>query len=289
MSALLNMNNVRKTFALPGQFSSGAGCVRAVDGVDLRVMEGEHLGLVGGSGSGKSTLARLMVKLYQPDSGDIFIDGCPTARLSQARFRPHRRKIQMVFQDPYSSLDPRFTVRKILKEAMALLPGKMNRAEQDDLACRMLVKAGLDADALPRFPHEFSGGERQRIAIARALIMRPKLLILDEAVSALDVLIQAQIITLLKELQKEFGVTYIFITHNLQAARRLCHRIAVMYQGKIVETAPTEELFSNPLHPYTRRLLEAALNYKASDESAGIFLTENSHLIDKGGGHFVIN
>lgn len=287
--ALLEIKNLRKTFVLPKQFVSGKDHIRAVDGINLTIAEGESLGLVGESGSGKSTLARLILKLYSADNGEILIDGREITGISQAEFRCVRRKVQMVFQDPYSSLDPRFTVRRILNEAMGLLPQKMSRPQKDCCMGEMLKKVGLDQDALQRFPHEFSGGERQRIAIARAIMMRPKLLILDEAVSALDVLIQAQIISLLQDLQKEFGLTYLFITHNLRAARQLCRRIAVMFQGKIVEIARTEELFSHPLHGYTRQLLAAALDYKSPDASEEKFLTEKSYLIDKGNGHFVLD
>jgi len=194
----------------------------------------------------------------------------------------------MVFQDPYSSLDPRFTIRKILQEAVALLPEKETPHQQLARMAEALQAVGLSIDALPRFSFEFSGGERQRIAIARALIMRPKLLILDEAVSSLDVLVQTQIIELLKKLQVEFGLTYLFITHNLKVVRTLCQRIAVMYQGRIVETAATEELFHRPMHPYTKRLLAAAVDYQTLGHEDAVVLSENLRLIDKGNGHFVL-
>jgi ABC-type oligopeptide transport system ATPase subunit len=289
MNPLLEIQDLKKTFALSGKFRVGSRHVRAVDNVDLSIKEGEHLGLVGESGSGKSTLARLILKLYSVDSGNILLHGCDITRLSQSKFRKHRHKVQMVFQDPSSSLDPRFTVRRILDEATTLLYKKLPRKEKAALMVTMLQKTGLDEGALSRYPHEFSGGERQRIAIARALMMRPRLLILDEAVSALDVLIQAQIIELLDSLEKEFGFTYLFITHNLRAARKLCSRIAVMYQGKIVEAAAAEELFSNPLHPYTRRLLTAALDFKSPSQTEEIDLDKNSRLIEHGEGHFVLD
>jgi len=288
MSALLAIKNLKKTFSLPKYLGGTARGVLAVDRVDLVINEGEHLGLVGESGSGKSTLARLVVKLYRADEGEIVLDGDHIIHLSQRRFRSYRRKVQMVFQDPHSSLDSRFSVRRILKEAMALLPERISRKEQDGMMKEALQVVGLSQDVLLRFPHEFSGGERQRIAIARALIMKPKLLILDEAVSSLDVLVQAQIIALLQQLQAQFGLTYLFITHNLRAVRRLCNRIAVMYQGKIVETAPTEELFARPLHPYTQQLLTAAMDYKSSEDISEEVFTENSRLIDEGNGHFVL-
>lgn len=289
MNILIEIKNLKKTFTRTLHHGKGGiSRITAVDRVDLAIHEGEHLGLVGESGSGKSTLARLILKLYPADSGEILMGGSDIVRLSQRNFRPRRRDVQMVFQDPYSSLDPRFTIRKILQEAVALLPEKETPHQQLARMAEALQAVGLSIDALPRFSFEFSGGERQRIAIARALIMRPKLLILDEAVSSLDVLVQTQIIELLKKLQAEFGLTYLFITHNLKVVRTLCQRIAVMYQGKIVEDALTEELFRRPMHPYTKRLLAAAVDYQTLGHEDAVVLSENLRLIDKGNGHFVL-
>ncbi|HSV43645.1 MAG TPA: ATP-binding cassette domain-containing protein [Candidatus Bathyarchaeia archaeon] len=289
MNTLIEIKNLKKIFIGTGHHGKGGiARITAVDRVDLTIHEGEHLGLVGESGSGKSTLARLILKLYRADSGEILMGGSDIVKLSQRDFRRLRRDVQMVFQDPYSSLDPRLTVRKILKEAVALLPEKETPHQQLARMAEALQAVGLSIEALPRFSYEFSGGERQRIAIARALIMRPKLLILDEAVSSLDVLVQAQIMELLKKLQVEFGLTYLFITHNLKVVRTLCQRIAVMYQGKIVESAPTEELFRRPLHPYTKRLLAAAVDYQTLGHEEAVVLSKNLRLIDKGNGHFVL-
>jgi ABC-type oligopeptide transport system ATPase subunit len=285
---LLELKGVKKYFPVKkGLGTAGSAFVRAVDNVDLEIQEGEHLGLVGESGSGKTTLGRIILKLYSVDAGNILFANRDITRLSSGQMRPLRKDLQMVFQDPYSSLDPRYTVRNILKEALDILP-KQEKKRESRLN-EALDAVGMPLDALDRFPHEFSGGERQRIAIARALIMEPKLVILDEAVSSLDVLIQGQIIKLLQELQKRYAMTYLFITHNLRVVRKLCSRIAVMYQGKIVEMADCTELFRNPLHPYTRELLAAALEYKSFGVKEKIEFKENSQLIDRGGGHFVIN
>lgn len=289
MESILEIKNLQKTFLVPGRMGAERKAVQAVDGIGLEIYRGEHLGLVGESGSGKSTLARLILKLYKPDRGKILFEGKDAVKLSQRAFRSLRKKVQMVFQDPYSSLDPRFTVRAILKEALCLVGKGVSRDQKEGKMVEALQTVGLSEGALSRFPHEFSGGERQRIAIARCLIMKPELLILDEAVSSLDVLIQAQIIDLLKMIQSKYGVTYLFITHNLRVVRKLCHRIAVMYRGKIVEMAPVEELFQNPMHPYTQRLLKAAVDYKASKENPEQVFDEKSHLIDKGNGHFVLH
>jgi ABC-type oligopeptide transport system ATPase subunit len=230
-----------------------------------------------------------MVKLYSLDKGRILLEGEDISRRGQHSRRLLRKKVQMVFQDPYSSLDPRFTARQLLKEAFISLTPYPDRNVQELKMLEMLNAVGLPGECLNRFPHEFSGGERQRLAIARALLMNPQLLILDEAVSSLDVLVQEQILSLLKELQKKFNVTYLFITHNLRVVRKLCKRIAVMYKGKIVELAPCEEIFNNPQHPYTRELLAAAVNYESSSTDLEIEFDKNSHLNDLGNGHFVIN
>jgi ABC-type oligopeptide transport system ATPase subunit len=291
---LLELKGVKKYFSQRrGLFEQQASFVRAVDDVDLSIKSGENLGLVGESGSGKTTLGRLILKLYPVDSGKILFEGKNISSLTQSQFRPLRRQIQMVFQDPYSSLDPRYTVRNILKEAEAAVSAAVKTTHRnvniDELMRKSLKSVGLPEDSLARFPHEFSGGGRQRIAIARALIMEPKLLILDEAVSSLDVIIQEQIIELLKDLQRQYQVTYCFITHNLRVVKKLSQQIAVMYRGKIVETGPAKVVFENPLHPYTQELLSAAIHYRSSHREFTCDFNENSRLIDKGGGHFVVD
>ncbi|MCK5579829.1 MAG: ABC transporter ATP-binding protein [Candidatus Omnitrophica bacterium] len=261
---LLELKKVKKYFPLPQElFQKEREYVRAVDNVDLTINAGENLGLVGESGSGKTTLGRIILKLYPATEGAVFLEGKDITSLSNKEMRPLRKNIQMVFQDPYSSLDPRCTIRNVLNEAF-VLEGKVVFEERIKRMKGVLRAVGLSVSSLDKYPHEFSGGERQRIAIARALIMNPKLLILDEAVSSLDVLIQEQVIDLLKELQDKYDLTYLFITHNLRVVRKLCQKIAVMYKGKIVELAGTEEVFSNPIHPYTKKLLAAALDYKAN-------------------------
>ncbi|MCB9771047.1 MAG: ABC transporter ATP-binding protein [Candidatus Omnitrophica bacterium] len=278
---LVELKNIRKYF----------GKVKAVDGVDLVINEGENIGLVGESGSGKTTLGRIILKLYNPDAGSIMFDGQDWTHLSSSKLRRLRKNVQVVFQDPYNSLDPRFGVRGILCEALnaQFLNGKLTKPQEEERMIDILKAVGLDGSALNRFPHEFSGGERQRIAIARSLLMNPKLLILDEAVSSLDVLIAHQVIELLKNLQKKYNVTYLFITHNLRVVRKLCKKIAVMHSGRIVEYGNTDDIFNQPLHPYTRELLAAALSYQSPQNETVYQFAENSRLIDKGNGHFVVN
>ena len=286
---LLELKNVKKYFPLKkGIFENKKFCVKAVDQINLAIRAGENLSLVGESGSGKTTVARLALKLLAPDEGSIFWGGEDITHWREQRFRPFRRYIQMVFQDPYSSLDPRFTIRAILKEAMTLDQFKYHSAPKIEERLEGLLKAvNLSGSILDRYPHEFSGGERQRIAIARALVLNPKLLILDEAVSSLDIIIQEQLIKLLLSLQKEFNMTYLFISHNLKVVRKISHVIAVMYKGKIVEYGTTTSIFNGPLHPYTQQLLSAAFDYKIGPEKE-FDLPPRGCLVDQGEGHWVL-
>ncbi len=236
------------------------GWIRAVDDVDFDLARGEILGLVGESGSGKTTTARAILRALTPTAGEVVFDSSAgpvdLASLPAHRLKPLRREMQMIFQDPFSSLNPRMTVGQIVAEPL-VIHGLASGSELDDRVTDMLVRVGLKAEHRQRYPHAFSGGQRQRIGIARALIMRPSLVVADEAVSALDVSVQAQIINLLRDLQDELGLTYIFVAHDLGVVRHLCNRVAVMYAGRIVETGPAEEIFADPRHPYTSALLAA--------------------------------
>ncbi|MDQ3889986.1 MAG: ABC transporter ATP-binding protein [Actinomycetota bacterium] len=238
---------------LPGRFGAPDAVLRAVDGVDLTLARGEALGLVGESGCGKSTLARCVVGLHEPTAGEIHFDG---RRLTAARDATTRRRIQMVFQDPYSSLNPRLTVSRVLAELLRV--HRVVPKEGIEARCRELVElVGLGTSALGAYPRQLSGGQRQRVSIARALALEPDVLVADEPVSALDVSVQATILNLLAELRRDLGLTLVLITHDMAVVRHVCERVAVMYLGRIVETAPTETLFSDPRHPYTRGLIDS--------------------------------
>ncbi len=287
---LINLRNIKKTYSSQKNFwGKFQRVVCAVNNVNLEIKQGENMGLVGESGCGKTTLARILVKLISLDSGEILFKGEEITHLRNKDFRKYRKYIQMVFQDPYGSLDPRFTVRNIIAEALSL-----DKSNKDHFAVRekrireALFSVNLKDEILDRYPHEFSGGERQRIAIARALVMNPQLLILDEAVSSLDVIIQSELLGLLLAIQKKFDLTYLFISHNLKVVQKICHKIAVMYKGKIVELAPKEKLFENPLHPYTKELLCAAMEYKSVKGKADICLAEDARLVEKEKDHFVL-
>jgi peptide/nickel transport system ATP-binding protein len=265
---LVSINNVVKHFDISGglldqlRFKGGKlflekTTVKAVNDVSLFVNKGETLSVVGESGCGKSTLARVIMGLYPPNSGQIFYDGERIDHLSHSQWLPFRRKMQMIFQDPYASLNPRKTVSQTLEEPLRFHNPKMTAAEATDKAAEVMEQVGVDPVWITRYPHEFSGGQRQRISIARGLILDPKFIVADEPVSALDVSIQAQILNLLMELAEKRDLTYLFITHDLSVVRHISNRVAVLYLGTLCELATANDLFSEPRHPYTRALISA--------------------------------
>jgi ABC-type oligopeptide transport system ATPase subunit len=276
--ALVEIQNLTKVFPQgESAFSARKAEVRAVDDICFEIQAGETLGLVGESGSGKSTLGRLALRLIEPTSGSVRFDGHDLLRASHGELRRLRRHMQIIFQDPFSSLDPRMRVEDLVAEPLLIHNGSTGegarastsstyggtgapartRSSIKTQVADLLKAVGLDSSAMPRFPHEFSGGQRQRIVIARALALRPKFIVCDEPVSALDVSVGAQIVNLLAQLQRDFGLTYLFISHSMPVVRYLSTRIAVMYRGKIVEINSTDQITQNPQHPYTKTLLEA--------------------------------
>ncbi len=253
---LVEVSHLVKHFVRSGGLFSRKTVVRAVDDVSFAIDEGETFGLVGESGSGKTTTGRCMLRLIEPTSGEVQIKGEDVLSFSRGRLRAARRDMQIVFQDPYSSLNPRMRARAIVEEPL-IIHRLGSRAERRDRVADLFQLVGLDPTHFERFPHEFSGGQRQRIGVARALALNPSFLILDEPVSALDVSVQAQVVNLLMDLQQKLSLTYLFIAHDLRLVEHICSRVAVMYLGKIVEMGPTASLFEAPQHPYTRALLSA--------------------------------
>jgi ABC-type oligopeptide transport system ATPase subunit len=254
--ALLEVRDLVKEFSRKHGLFQKAAVVRAVDRVSFSVEQGETFGLVGESGSGKTTTGRCILRLIEPSSGEVRFKGEDVLSFSRARMRRARREMQIVFQDPYSSLNPRMRVGDIVEEPL-IIHKTGSKAERRARVAELFELVGLDPSQLSRYPHQFSGGQRQRIGLARALALDPSLIIADEPVSALDVSVQAQVINLLMDLQARLGLTYVFIAHDLRLVRHICSRVAVMYLGKIVEMGPTERLFEAPAHPYTRALLSA--------------------------------
>ena len=256
--ALLRVRHLKKYFPIRGGvFSREVARVHAVDDVSFDIRPGETLGLVGESGCGKSTTGRTILRLVEPTAGEVWFQDRNVTALDKRALRQIRKEMQIIFQDPYASLNPRMTVRSIIGEALVIHKLARGRREREERVVQLLETVGLSAEHLRRYPHEFSGGQRQRIGIARALAVSPKLIVADEPVSALDVSIQAQIINLLEELQQKFGLTYLFIAHDLSVVEHISTRVAVMYLGKLVEVAPAKELYTNPKHPYTEALLSA--------------------------------
>ncbi|MBU5676584.1 dipeptide ABC transporter ATP-binding protein [Alkaliphilus sp. MSJ-5] len=270
---LLEVRGLKTYFPITGgMFGATKGYVKAVDDVSFQVFKGETLGLVGESGCGKSTTARTILRLVEPTAGSVIFEDKDILSMPRKEFVKLRREMQMIFQDPYSSLNPRKMVRDIIGQPFKIHQPKMSNKDREDIVKGLLKVVGLDPSHLIRYPHEFSGGQRQRIGIARALALNPKLIIADEPVSALDVSIQSQILNLLNELQQEFNLTYIFIAHNLSVVKHLSDRVGVMYLGKLVELSTSDEIYSYPLHPYTKALFSAIPIPKVGAKKESIIL-----------------
>ena len=254
---ILKVTDLKTHFDVTKGMFAKKQIVKAVDGVSFEIHKGETFGLVGESGCGKSTLGRTIVKLYEPTAGTIEYKGQDITKLKGKELKEFRKSVQMIFQDPYASLNPRMTVGEIIREPMDIHNIYNSSKEREDRVVELLKIVGLKPDHIRRYPHEFSGGQRQRVCIARALAMNPEIIIADESVSALDVSVRAQIINLLLALQKEFRIAFLFISHDMAVIERVCHRVAVMYLGQIVELGSRRDVFENPLHPYTKRLMSA--------------------------------
>lgn len=254
---LIEIKQLKKYFPMPGGFLKPRSFVQAVDDISFGIKKGETLGLVGESGCGKTTCGRTIIKLYEPTSGKIIYDGKDISTFDKKQMLPYRQKIQMIFQDPYACLDPRMMVKDVISEGLKATTS-LSKKDVNDKVYQILEKVGLNKEHANRYPHEFSGGQRQRIGVARALIMEPEFVICDEPISALDVSIQAQVVNMLEDLQRELNLTYLFIAHDILMVRHISQRIGVMYLGKLVEIGTSDEIFNNPLHPYTKALLSAA-------------------------------
>ncbi|GIO08168.1 peptide ABC transporter ATP-binding protein [Brevibacillus reuszeri] len=254
--SLVVVDGIKKTFPIDSGFLGSKKSVKAVNRVSFEIKEGETFSLVGESGCGKSTTGRLVTRLLTPDEGKIWINNEEISKMNENRLREVRKQVQMVFQDPYASLNPRMKIRDVVGEPL-IIHTKLSMAEREKLVSEMLEVVGLNSYHADKFAHEFSGGQRQRIGIARALILKPKLIVADEPVSALDVSIQSQILNLLKDLQEEFHLTYLFISHDLSVVEHISDKIGVMYLGSLVESGPKESIFANPQHPYTKALLSS--------------------------------
>lgn len=261
---IVSVKGLKKYFPVrKGVLSRVSDYVRAVDEVELEVKRGTTMGLVGESGSGKTTLGKTVLRLLAPTAGKIFFEGEDITELDSARLRSLRREMQMIFQNPYGSLNPRMNVGSLVSEGISI-HNTVKKEERGEFVAQLLGEVGLGTDVMGRYPHEFSGGQRQRIAIARAISLHPKFVVCDEPVSALDVSVQAQIINLLKDLQKKHGLSYLFISHDLRVVKHISDLVAVMYLGKIVEIAPSEDIYSNPAHPYTKMLISAIPEIKTT-------------------------
>lgn len=271
MADLLTVSHLKKYFSVKGG-DEGETTLKAVDDISFSIAEGETLGLVGESGCGKSTVGKCLVRLYEPTDGQIVFQGTDITHLSTRQIRPLRRNIQMIFQDPYSSLDPRMNVKAQISEGMKIQHLYKTKAEREEAVIKLLREVGLSEEQMLRYPHEFSGGQRQRIGLARALILDPKIVVCDEPVSALDVSIQSQIINLLKELQRKRGLTYLFVAHDMSVIRYISDRVGVMYLGHLVEEGDTDEVFDHPQHPYTRTLMSAVPSIDPRDNRQRILL-----------------
>jgi oligopeptide transport system ATP-binding protein len=268
---LLKVKDLKKYFPITRGWRKEKTYVRAVDGIDFSIRPGETLGLVGESGCGKTTVGRLILKLIEPSEGKILFEGKDIAHLDKKEIHPLRRAFQIIFQDPFASLNPRMTISDIVGRPMEI-HGLVEGSQRDEKVCQLLESVGLMREHLSRYPHEFSGGQRQRIGIARALATQPKLVVADEPTSALDVSVQAQILNLMKRLQQKFGLTYLFISHNISVIRHISDRVAVMYLGKVVEMAEKRTLFQSPAHPYTKALLAAVPSLDPRRKRAEVIL-----------------